>query len=196
MSDGPNLYQYIHGNPISLSDPSGRKSENPIQIFNCYRTAQIPGGTLLGKCNLLHQWLKGGGKEVGMGNAKGIPGQGGQTSPDCPYSSTQLVDHTGESGKKGSNCTPVCGVDYDCVLSWMTVGTKTGPWVPSINDCNSWANGVLSMCTPRDWTNYGTIENPLSPDNPMGPGDEVFTPDGIRKANRITCKGIISFEVD
>ena len=109
--------------------------------------AQLPGGGLMEKAGLYHQWIDGPGISAGMGNMRGVPGENGQTSPDMPFSPTQVVNHHGRKFQKSQF---VHGLDSGALKAWTQEGRRTGPWTPLLNDCNSYVRETIKNSTPRD----------------------------------------------
>lgn len=110
--------------------------------------ANLPGGGLMADAGLYHQWITtSSGQSAGMGNMNGVPGENGQTSPDLPFSPTQVVDQTGRVPTSTQTYT---GVDQGAISTYLTVGTATGAWVPGLNDCNTYAQGAIYNSTPHD----------------------------------------------
>lgn len=210
-SDGMNLYEYVGSDPVNWGDWNGlsrngfadRQREEmeearrrrlaqyvdpSAQILLCNRTAQVIGGNVGASCGLYHRWINipqpdGGVVSGGMGNGEGVPGAGGQTSPDLPYSSTYVQDHSGEPT---AGCKPVSGVDVDCVQAYLQPGTYTGRWTPC-NNCNTWANEVISKCKPRCIPDFEIRKGWSRPRYKGMKCDYVQYPDGsFRKPTRIT----------
>jgi RHS repeat-associated protein len=108
----------------------------------------LPGGNAMAAQGKYHQWIMTeDGREVGMGNAQGVPGENGQSSPDLPYSATQTVDHSGRDSLPVMQV--YSGVNLDALDSWLALGQDTGPWSPGANDCNTWVEKVINASTPH-----------------------------------------------
>jgi RHS repeat-associated protein len=111
-------------------------------------TPDLVGGNLMRSAGFRHQWVVfNDGTAAGMGNDKGVPGEGGQTSPDLPGAPTQIVDHKGRVPEVTKR---VDWVDVDTLKQWMSPGRKTGPWIPLVNDCNVTVNKAVDASTPQD----------------------------------------------
>jgi len=136
-------------------------------VYVAQRVANITGGTLadvvLGK---EHQWFvivypDGTTYSAGMGNAQGAPGQNGQTSPDYPYSATSVQNH---SAQPMVNMQIVPRANAATLRGQLEFGTPTGPWVPGINDCNTFVNEKIQQSspatTPPPWTQVPAALSP------------------------------------
>ena len=140
--DGPNLYGYVLNDPINWFDPFGLQT---VTVNGA--TANLPGGSTMSAAGFQHQWITTDkGASAGMGNQRGVPGENGQTSPDMPGASTQVVDHTGRVPANQQN---IPGVDMDALASYMKPGTPTGPWIPGVNDCNTYVKNAIQKSTPH-----------------------------------------------
>jgi RHS repeat-associated protein len=140
--DGLNWYAYASGNPVNFSDPTGL-----LTVTVNSATPDIPFGNAAAAIGKQHQWITTDtGYSSGMGNAQGVPGENGQNSPDLPYSSTMVVDHTGRISQSQRN---VSGIDMDALASYLQPGLKTGPWIPLFNDCNTYVDTAIQKSTPH-----------------------------------------------
>ena len=180
-----NLYEYALNNPLSGVDKDGHSSDTgcgvdgkPAQCsFNDKRTnkpqnqqqsgqyavtlngrtANVTGGSLMHVMGADHVWITtSDGKSVGMGTAKGgggIPDKNGGSSPDKPGDPTQLVDEHGDAPTWTRTFTNVNRAAMD---SYLTPGKQTGAWIPSVNDCNTWADNAIGQSTPHDVYNMHT----------------------------------------
>lgn len=141
---GINLFQYVFGNPIALTDPLG------WEVQRCCAKAEI----LLGWVS--HCWLKTQKNEAGLGNkgivtcrgGGGMPGEAANASGGI---TTQVTDHTGCS-TRNPRCEPVKNVSEPCVDRKIAtaangLGRRRGPWIPLLNDCQSFVNEVLHQCS-------------------------------------------------
>lgn len=90
-----------------------------------------------------HQWLKAGGREVGMGRDDGtVP----LDRPDYPGIPSRMVDHTGQAARPESSCEIIPDVDPDCVEKSIASGQPAGRWWPLVNDCHTLAEDILVSC--------------------------------------------------
>lgn len=143
---GINLFQYVLGNPVAYTDPLG------WEVQRCCAKAEIAFGLVS------HCWLKTAKNEAGLGNkgivtcrgGGGMPGEAANASGGI---NTQVVDHSSCS-TRNPRCEPVKDVSEPCVDQQIAtaangLGRKRGPWIPILNDCQSFVAGVLSMCSTR-----------------------------------------------
>jgi RHS repeat-associated protein len=170
-----NLYAYMRNNPLGGVDKDGHSPDWWQKLRNGVagnglktdaelapkpgqftvtlnsRAANIPGGGILHAAGADHEWVStSDGKSVGMGAAKNggqIPDKNGESSPDKPGAPTQLVD---ESGDKPTTTHTFTNVDKGAIDSYLTPGKATGPWIPMMNDCNTWAENAIGQSTPHD----------------------------------------------
>jgi len=123
------------------------KAENNSSQFTVTvnnRPADIPGGKTLDKMGIDHQWITtSDGASAGLGTAKGVP----KGSPDLPLTPTEVVDHHGETAVSTTTYT---NVDRAAINSFLKIGTPQGPWVPGVNDCNTFVQNAISSSTPHD----------------------------------------------
>jgi RHS repeat-associated protein len=170
-----NLYAYVRNNPLSRADIDGHSPDWWQKVVNKLsgngfktdaqlapkpgqftvtlnsRAANIPGGGVLHAAGADHQWITtSDGKAAGMGTAKNggeVPDKGGQSSPDKPGAPTQVVDEHGDTPTSTHTYT---NVDKGAIDSYLTPGTPTGAWIPTVNDCNTWAQNALGQSIPHD----------------------------------------------
>lgn len=115
------------------------------------RPADIPGGQTLDKMGIDHQWITtSDGASAGLGTAKGVP----KGSPDLPFTPTEVVDHHGEAAVSSVTYT---NVDRAAISSFLKVGTAQGPWIPGVNDCNTFVQNAISASTPHDIYSGGVV---------------------------------------
>ena len=108
------------------------------------RAAHIPGGQLLHAIGINHQWITTtAGVSAGMGTARGVP------QSDYPGVQTQVVNHAGEV--PDSRVT-YGNIDPAALSTYLKMGSSTGPWIPGINDCNTWVAGAVNNSTPHNLT--------------------------------------------
>jgi RHS repeat-associated protein len=121
-----------------------QSSEQTATVQVNSRAANILGGQLLHSIGINHEWITTStGVSVGMGTAQGVP------QSDYPGVQTQVVDHTGQipdSSVTYGNVNPAA------LNTYLTLGAPTGPWIPGVNDCNTWVNGVVNNSTPHNIT--------------------------------------------
>lgn len=128
--------------------PKTRRGESRlINVHIKSAKAQLPGGGLMEKVGLYHQWIDGPHFSAGMGNLRGVPGENGQTSPDLPFSPTQVVNH---HGRDYQHSRFVRGLDSGALKAWTEEGRRTGPWTPVLNDCNTFVHRAIKNSTPQD----------------------------------------------
>ena len=140
----PNMvFAYADDDPVGRTDPLG------LTVWRCRRPADLP---VLGRLGIPHQWLRTDTAAGGMGPAGGrVPGHGGC---DCPFSRTEVVDHSRETGPNVT-CEVVGNIDEGCVNRMIKPGGSTGRWFPMLNDC---------------WTFVGTVIDRCRTDRPFNPG--------------------------
>lgn len=122
--DPPGLKVTIYGRPVNL--------DGPLSVLN------DPG--------IEHWWIKTDTAEAGMGPAGGnVPGQG---APDLPFTPTTVNDHSGQSTKSDAHVVPYSGppLNEQCVNKLLKPGSKTGPFVPFVNDCHTFVLDVIEQC--------------------------------------------------
>jgi RHS repeat-associated protein len=170
-----NLYAYMRNNPLGGVDKDGHSPDWWQKLVNGVsgngfktdaqlapkpgqftvtlnsRAANIPGGGILHAAGADHEWVStSDGKSVGMGTAKNggeIPDKNGGSSPDKPGDPTKLVDERGDTPTTTHTFT---NVDKGAIDSYLTPGKETGPWIPTVNDCNTWAENAIGQSTPHD----------------------------------------------
>jgi hypothetical protein len=134
---------YTGDAPQSGQDAAQNKS-NQFTVTVNNRPADIPGGKTLDKMGIDHQWITtSDGASAGLGTAKGVP----KGSPDLPFTPTEVVDHHGETAV---STTTYANVDRAAINSFLKIGTPQGPWVPGVNDCNTFVQNAISASTPHD----------------------------------------------
>ena len=128
------------------SDQSWAESDAQASgtVWLCRRVAHLP---LAETFQVEHWWLMTANREAGMGACgEGVPG--GRS--DSPYfTETCVNDHSGEHVHDDARCEPVGNADPACVDRELSVGRALGVWTPT-NQCQSFAQGVLDDCTPRE----------------------------------------------
>jgi hypothetical protein len=92
------------------------------------------------------------GVSVGMGTAKGVP------QSDYPGVQTQVVNHAGQVPTSAATFN---NVDAAALNTYIKVGTPTRPWIPGVNDCNTWAHQAIYNSTPHNLT-YSIYEVPIT----------------------------------
>jgi RHS repeat-associated protein len=129
--------------PVAKADSAqNQSSQFTVTVNN--RPADIPGGKTLDKMGIDHQWITtSDGASAGLGTAKGVP----KGSPDLPLTPTEVVDHHGETAVSTTTYT---NVDRAAINSFLKIGTPQGPWVPGVNDCNTFVQNAISSSTPHD----------------------------------------------
>jgi hypothetical protein len=128
---------------------------NGFAIYLNSAPANIIGGSFLSWLGFNHQWISTtDGQAAGMGNMQGVPGANGQTSPDLPFTATQVVSHV-NVGRVPTSVQTYTNVDQAAIDTYLVVGTPTGPWVPLFNDCNTWAQTAITNSTPHGLTGMG-----------------------------------------
>ena len=136
LAAGPNTYAYVGNMPTMYVDPFG------LEVQLCRRPADLPWPLSLGK----HSWIKTDTVEAGMGaDPDVIPAQG---NSDKPFTSVQVVDHTGQSLADNSTCEVIEDVDEDKVNELLRLGRPLGRWGPA-NHCQSFTNQVLWRASNR-----------------------------------------------
>lgn len=110
------------------------------------RPADIPGGHILDSVGIDHQWITTStGISVGMGPQQGVP------QSDAPLVPTFVVDHTGQIPTRTMVYT---NADQAAVMTYLQVGRPLGPWIPGVNDCNTWVASVIQRSTPHTEITY------------------------------------------
>ncbi|MGA2436476.1 MAG: RHS repeat-associated core domain-containing protein, partial [Bryobacteraceae bacterium] len=150
--DPAGMHQKPAAQPQAQSKTKGKK----FTVTLNKRVANIPGGKALGALGVDHAWISTSeGQSAGMGTAKGggqIPDAKGESSPDKPGDPTQVVNHQGEAP---TSTTTFTNVDKGAINSYLQVGQPTGPWIPEVNDCNTWADNAIASSTPHDTMKVG-----------------------------------------
>ena len=131
--------------------------ESTWEVLRVGEVADLPGGGFADAVlDKRHEWLavyKDGElvAAAGLGNRAGIPGEGGQSSPDSSYvAKTFVVDHASRMSSDNLVITKVSGVDAQAVLSHLNrTGYGKGPWSLGKNDCNTWCDSVIQRATPQ-----------------------------------------------
>jgi RHS repeat-associated protein len=146
LGGGTHLYLYALGDPLRWADRLG------LRVFRCCAPADIAFGLLN------HCWLKTDTREAGLGNLdEGQPA--GEAIPggryNCLYlAQTQIVNHAGASKTRpGASCEEIKDVDEQCVDRNLVTdargyGATQGSFTLT-NNCQTWANGVLSKCQSK-----------------------------------------------
>ena len=134
------LYLFSENRPIHQWDYVG------LTVRIRYAVPNILGGELASFVGKYHKWIKTDHYEMGMGNENGVPGENGQTSPDMPFSPTYVVDH---SGRTYIGEIEYPDVDEECVNSYLIMYSYLGLWTPLVNDCNSYVDRIIHLCTPK-----------------------------------------------
>jgi RHS repeat-associated protein len=141
LAGGVNTFGYALGNPSSLLDFDG------LDVTRWERPVNFDGAaSVLNRTGLTHQWLKTDSQESGMGPQTGnVPGQG--NNKDAPGAPVGTKDHTGESTQSGAHKVPIpFAVDEACVNELNRPGRNLGKFIPLRNDCQTFADDVLSAC--------------------------------------------------
>jgi len=151
LTAGPNTYAYVGNVPTMYVDPFG------LEVLRCTRPADLPWPLSMGD----HAWLKTDSIEAGMGATPGvIPAQ---ANSDLPFTSVQVVDHTGQAEQANANCEVVDNVDEDIVNDLLELGRPLGRFSPG-NNCQTFVSQTLWLATPR--TRIVPAPSPL-PDVPL-----------------------------
>lgn len=142
LSGVDDFFAYVSNNPVILKDPTG------LKVIKCFRRTRFNGKwRWVNILPLYHEWIKTDTIEAGLGPAGGgIPGAG---RPDEIGSPTSINNHAGQSSQPGVVCFEVTDVNEACVNKKLKIGQSQGPWYPGVNDCNSFAEGVLSSCSTK-----------------------------------------------
>jgi RHS repeat-associated protein len=134
LDGGINTYRYAEANPIKYTDRLG------LKVLACKRKADLPWPLSMEN----HYWLKTDTYEAGMGGNGGqVPAQEGRS--DWPYSSTQTVDHSGQSSASNAFCQEIPKVNESCINDIIKPGQPTGRWTP-LNQCHSFVNDAIDKC--------------------------------------------------
>jgi hypothetical protein len=157
--------------------PRSPTASDALHVKMCERVSNIPGGKLADGVGRTHHWLivqdRFGNTihAAGMGNNQGIPGAGGQSSPDCPLARTFIRNHVGEIPR---TCRAFPAIDPLCVISKTPYNQYAGRWLPYLNDCNTFARSTLNACqmpnlssapllnaqTSTVWDRFGLLSKP------------------------------------
>jgi RHS repeat-associated protein len=141
------------------SDNQAQPKKDQFTVTVNNRQANIPGGQVGHAVGLDHQWITtSDGQSAGMGPAKNggqVPGGTGESSPDKPGDPTQVVDHHGEVPTSTKTYT---NIDKPAINSYLKAGAPTGPWVPGLNDCNSWVSNAIINSTPQNMYSGGVVD--------------------------------------
>ena len=142
LSGVDDFFVYVSNNPLILKDPTG------LKVLKCFRRTRFNGKwRWVNILPLYHEWIKTDTVEAGLGPAGGgVPGAG---RPDEIGSPTTINNHAGQSSQPGVVCFEVEDVDEACVNKKLKIGQSQGRWYPGTNDCNSFAEGVLSSCSTK-----------------------------------------------
>ncbi len=143
--------------PSFDGQPAAQQTNGQYAVTLNGRTANVTGGGLMHVMGADHVWITtSDGKSVGMGTAKGggqIPDKNGGSSPDKPGDPTQLVD---EHGDKSTWTRTFTNVNKSAMDTYLTPGKQTGAWIPSVNDCKTWAVNAIGQSAPHDVYNMHT----------------------------------------
>ncbi len=132
------------------SSPQSRPtSVDNLHVKVYERVPNIPGGKLADAVGRPHQWIiveDNLGNTVhapGLGNKRGVPGAGGQSSPDWPFTNTFITNHAHQTPRTFRRFP---AVDPECVIADTPYERYEGRWVPYINDCNNFVDRTIQAC--------------------------------------------------
>jgi hypothetical protein len=173
-----NLYGFASGDPVNFSDPFGLCAEgaqggdstkaSPVQV--CQDQINVVWGVnqVTHFVGLDHMWFRIDGEEFGLGaeGAANPPGAGPYVYKDnMPLIKTAVVDHSNRH-TSSTVCTPLPNVQSACARRMLKTGETKGRWLPMVNDCRTFAFGVIRACSApsevaqRDMTAAPTPRRP------------------------------------
>ena len=134
LRGGLNTYAYALGSPIRFADPLG------LEVQICCRPAEIANGLVD------HCWVKTEKKAGGMGANPNIPPGQQYEGYGMPV---QIIDHSKDTP---TYCIAQRNVNEQCVDDQIQVGKLLGRFLPPVNQCQSFAYGVVNACRtgPQD----------------------------------------------
>ena len=137
-----NAYAYAHNTPSHEFDKLGN------DVYIRFNKADVCFGGGAAELGIYHMWIKTDKYEAGLGNQNGVPGENGQSSPDCPCSKTFVRDHT---NRDYINQHKVENAIENCVNAYISsnLNQYQGRWIPLYNDCNAYVKNIISNCTPQ-----------------------------------------------
>jgi hypothetical protein len=83
-----------------------------------------------------------------------------------------------DHGDKPTSTQTFTNVDRAAINSYLQVGQPTGPWIPGVNDCNTWARNAVNQSTPHDITYTPAGPPDLVPSTRVVQHDVVVYADG------------------
>ena len=125
-----------------VDDPVNRVDVWGLEVQLCRRPVDIDNDYVRSIIN--HHFIKTDSTESGLGIPGRAAGQGDSTGD--LFSTTQWVDHSGQSKAPDAQCWPVSNVDEQCVDRLIQPGTDAGRWIPSLNDCQTNPPEVFNYC--------------------------------------------------
>jgi hypothetical protein len=116
-----------------------------LSVVNRVVSPAVPG------VDLTHHWIKTKNIEAGLGHGGGVvPGQQNSAAElresARARGSSAIVDHRGQSERIEADCSAVPGVDPTCVEQALPIGKPQGLWIPTVNDCQTFARGIIEKC--------------------------------------------------
>jgi RHS repeat-associated protein len=128
---GWNQYGYVGNLPTLLVDPDG------LKVMKCRGPVEGPVGALgclLDDRTCYHEWLCTDSKCGGVDSA-------------WYYRIMPMNKVLDEKYTPRDDCV-VVPADEECVNNEIVYGSLHGPYMPLVNDCQSWTSSVLAKCTP------------------------------------------------
>ncbi|MBK8943007.1 MAG: hypothetical protein IPM79_36765 [Polyangiaceae bacterium] len=146
---GVNLFEYAQSSPIARKDPTGRDAGTLSSTWVEPTIQRCCGDSRFGGGRLAHCWICRGDFCVGFA------GDG--------WSDAEVFRHTDSytSAYENIACEEIPEVDDECVGAIIYEDASSGwsPWVPFINDCQTYVDSVINECMPADQQRFAQCDD-------------------------------------